>query len=54
MMQTLDEQMRRDALMGQMGGPVQTQPVGTPVRLEAGNYQAGPATPSGAMPGWGR
>jgi hypothetical protein len=42
MMQTLDEQMRRDALMGQMGGPVQTQPVGPPVRLD--EAAAPPAT----------
>jgi hypothetical protein len=53
MMQTLDEQMRRDALMGQMGGPVQTQPVGTPVRLEAGNYQAGPADHTALVNGMG-
>jgi hypothetical protein len=50
MMQTLDEQMRRDALMGQMGGPVQTQPVGTPVRLDEAAAPPATLAPPPPMP----
>jgi hypothetical protein len=54
MMQTLDEQMRREALMNQMGGPVQTQPVGTPVRLDEAAAPPATLAPAPAMPDNGK